>query len=180
MKILQKNCILEILLLHVEASEITPFFYNIFSVGGISPLFPWLWLANGTFLLKLEYTHNSCSCLFSNSSISNAQLDNYEPQKAKLFFEFAFVPWENGTAYGQGRSQGGKGGKFPPPETEKLFRKNAVISEGSIFSNKFSKNKKSIFVQNLHQKIAKFSQNFPTMCVFFFPNGQKMNTFEHI
>ena len=28
----------------------------------------------------------------------------------------------------------------PPPETEKLMYKNGVVSEGSIFSNNFSKN----------------------------------------
>ena len=41
--------------------------------------------------------------------------------------------------YTQGRSQGWKGGKFPPTETEKIVCENDFISEGSIFSNKFSK-----------------------------------------
>ena len=68
----------------------------------------------------------------------------------------------------QGRRQGerGEGGNSPPPETEKMLYKNGVISESSIFSNKFSiknknkKNKKSMFLNNLHQKISKFFQKF--------------------
>ena len=31
-------------------------------------------------------------------------------------------------------------GEPPAPETEKMLKKSGVISEGSIFSNKFSKN----------------------------------------
>ena len=78
----------------------------------------------------------------------------------------------------QGRSQGERG-EIPPPKPKKLLQKNGVISESSIFSNKFSKkNKKriknSIFLQNFHQKISKFSQNFPTIWVFR-PNAQKIN-----
>ena len=33
----------------------------------------------------------------------------------------------------------GKGGKSPPPETEKIDVENGVIFQRSIFSNKFSK-----------------------------------------
>ena len=68
----------------------------------------------------------------------------------------------------------GEGGKSPPPEAEKIVVENVVISEGSIFSNKFSKNnfKNAIFLLNFHQKSSKFSQNFPTICVFR-PNGEK-------
>ena len=42
----------------------------------------------------------------------------------------------------QGRSQGGEGGKFAPPKPKKWLQKNGVISEGSIFSNKFQKKNK--------------------------------------
>ena len=41
----------------------------------------------------------------------------------------------------QGRSQGGERGEISPPETEKIVAENGVISEGSIFSNKFSNKK---------------------------------------
>ena len=40
----------------------------------------------------------------------------------------------------QGRRQEGIG-ETPLPETEKIDVENGIISEGSIFSNKFSKNK---------------------------------------
>ena len=40
--------------------------------------------------------------------------------------------------------------------------------------NKNKKIKNSIFLRNFHQKISKFSQNFPTICVFR-PNAQKIN-----
>ena len=39
----------------------------------------------------------------------------------------------------QGRSQGGRGKPPPPPETEKNVVEKWCISEGSIFSNKYSK-----------------------------------------
>ena len=67
-----------------------------------------------------------------------------------------------------------------PTETERKLQKNGGISEGTIFSNKFSnkiKNKiqkNSIFLQNFHQKISKFSQNFSTICVFR-PSPKKIN-----
>ena len=81
------------------------------------------------------------------------------------------------TALHQGRSQG-EGGKSPPPKPNKLLWKNGVISEGSIFSNKFYKIKinikNSIFSITFSSKIAKFSQNFPTICVCR-PNAQKIN-----
>ena len=67
---------------------------------------------------------------------------------------------------------GGKGGNAPGPETEKIVE-NGVISEGSIFSNKFSKKikiKNSIFLQKFQQKNFKISQQ----CVFH-PNAQKLN-----
>ena len=67
----------------------------------------------------------------------------------------------------QGRSQG-EWGKSPPPKP----KNGGVISEGSIFSNKFSKkNKKIQFFYRIF--IQKF-QNFPTICVFR-PNAQKVN-----
>ena len=39
-----------------------------------------------------------------------------------------------------GVDMGGLGGGFKPPEPGKMLQKNDVISEGSIFSNNFSKN----------------------------------------
>ena len=54
----------------------------------------------------------------------------------------------------------GKGGNPPPPKQKKLLQKNDVISEGSIFSSKFSRNNKNaIFLLNFHQKLSKFSNN---------------------
>ena len=56
----------------------------------------------------------------------------------------------------QERSQGERGEIFPLPEPEKNLKKNGFISEGSIFSNKFSKIKiikiqffNGIFIKNV-------------------------------
>ena len=45
----------------------------------------------------------------------------------------------NNFCFSQGRSQGGGREEIPPRNRKKLLQKNGVISEGSIFSNKFSK-----------------------------------------
>ena len=71
--------------------------------------------------------------------------------------------------YVQGRSQG-EGGN-PPAETEKIVE-NCVISEGSIFNNKFSKINKKI--QFFYRIFIKKFQNFPIIC-FFRPNVRKPN-----
>ena len=71
----------------------------------------------------------------------------------------------------------GKGGKSPP-KPKKLLSKNGVISEDSIFSNKFSKIKIKqlknqffyrIFIRNF-QNFLKISQQF-----VFPPNARKIN-----
>ena len=78
------------------------------------------------------------------------------------------------TCKGVARGEGGKSSP-PPPETEKIVVENGVISEGSIFSNKFSKNSlKFHFSIEFSSKISKFSQIFPIICVFR-PNAQKSN-----
>ena len=60
----------------------------------------------------------------------------------------------------QGRSQGGKGGNSPPKP--KKLQKNGVISESSIFSNKFSiKNKKFKFSKEFLSKNFKIFSKFP-------------------
>ena len=65
--------------------------------------------------------------------------------------------------------------EHPPPEIVKIVVENDVISEGSIFSTTFPKiDKNSIFLMNFYQKISKFSQNFPTICICR-PNARKIN-----
>ena len=63
-------------------------------------------------------------------------MNNFNNLRKKI--EQIFWELKHKTASMQGRSQGEEG-KFPPPETEKIVVENGVISEGSIFSNKFSK-----------------------------------------
>ena len=68
----------------------------------------------------------------------------------------------------QWRTQGGGGVRGSnPPLPEKLL-KNDVISEVSIFSNKFSTkiDKKANFPLNFHQKFSKFSQDFQKQLFF--------------
>ena len=79
------------------------------------------------------------------------------------------------------QSQGVARGKWGgiPPKQKKLLQKTGVISECSIFTNKFSikikKQKKKInFLQHFHQIFSKFSQNFQTICVFR-ANARKIN-----
>ena len=69
----------------------------------------------------------------------------------------------------QWRTQGGS--TSPPAKTEKIVVENDVISEGSIFSNKFSQkiDKNLNFLLNFHQKSSKFSQNFPNQLFFVQP-----------
>ena len=56
-----------------------------------------------------------------------------------------------------GVRRGGFGGFEPPPEPEKIVVESDVISEVSIFSNKFSQKivKNSIFPLNFHQRFSK-------------------------
>ena len=49
---------------------------------------------------------------------------------------------------GVARGKGGRKGEIPPPETEKIDVKNGLISEGSIFSNKFSKRNTKYKIKN--------------------------------
>ena len=80
----------------------------------------------------------------------------------------------------QGSSERGKGEipPPPPPKPKTLLWENGVISEGSIFSNKFSKkikikNKKIQFFYRIFiDNVTNFSK-FPTICVFR-PNAQKL------
>ena len=76
---------------------------------------------------------------------------------------------------GDGAPHGRSQGEIPPPERGKIVVENGVISEGSIFSNNFSKNNlKFYFLIEFLSKIFKISQNFPTICVFR-PNARKIN-----
>ena len=59
---------------------------------------------------------------------------NYERKRKGICNTFLYI-----SILSHGRRQRGKGGN--PRESEKLLLKNGVISEGSIFSNKFSKDK---------------------------------------
>ena len=54
------------------------------------------------------------------------------------------------------------------PEPGKPVAENDVLSEGSVFSNRFSPKieKNSIFILNFHQKCSDFSQNFPNQLCF--------------
>ena len=54
------------------------------------------------------------------------------------------------------------GGREVEPPKPKKLKKNDIISEGSIFSKKFSKNNKK-FHFSIEFFIKNF-QNFPTMC----------------
>ena len=57
------------------------------------------------------------------------------------------------------RSQGGNDGNSPT-ENKKLLKKNDIISEGSIFSNIFSKNSLQVnFYIEFSSKISKFLKN---------------------
>ena len=86
----------------------------------------------------------------------------------------------------QGRSQGGKGGKSPP-KPKKLLQKTGVISQCSIFSNKFSKNKiknkiknkNKIKIQFFNRIIIKDFQNFLKISqqfAFFVQTRKKLTT----
>ena len=71
----------------------------------------------------------------------------------------------------QGRTQGG----FPPPpKPKKCCRKMVLFPKALFLVTNFRKIKNSIFLRNFYQKISKFSENFPTICVFR-QNAQKMN-----
>ena len=67
----------------------------------------------------------------------------------------------------------GQGGNIgnASPEMEKLLKKSGVISEGSIFSNNFPKNRLKF---NFFEFLSKFSQHFPTICGFR-PEARKVN-----
>ena len=80
-------------------------------------------------------------------------------------------------AQGQGRSKRESGNPPPPKKSRKeLLKKNGGISDGAIFRNKFSKNKiKHYKPFNFSVEFStKFSQNFPTICVFR-PIARKIN-----
>ena len=92
----------------------------------------------------------------------------------------------------QGRSQGERGKNSPLPKQKKLLQKNGVISESSIFSNKFSKKNKrkikiknSIFLRNFHQKMSKFPNNLclsskrPKMNAYFVNLFEKYGKIMH-
>ena len=70
----------------------------------------------------------------------------------------------------------GGGGFNPPPRTGKnCCRKMMLFPKALFLAINFHKiDKNSIFLLNFHQKIPKFSQNFPTICSFR-PNARKIN-----
>ena len=73
------------------------------------------------------------------------------------------------------RRGGGLGGSTPPPNRKKCCRKMMLFPKFLFLATTFPKlDKNSTFPLNFHQKFAKFSQIFPTICVFR-PNGQKFN-----
>ena len=71
----------------------------------------------------------------------------------------------------KGVARGGKGEISPPPKPKKIVVENGVISEGSIFSNRFSKIKIKIqFPIEFSSKIFKISQHF----AFFVQTRKKL------
>ena len=78
--------------------------------------------------------------------------------------------------YGSGAGRGGNTGNVPHPEIEKKRCRKVMLFPKALFlATTFPKiDKNSIFLMNFYQKISKFSQNFPTVCIFR-PNARKIN-----
>ena len=77
--------------------------------------------------------------------------------------------------YGHRRRQEGTQGTSPPPKLEKCCRKMRLFPKARFLATSFPKiDKNSNFLTNFYQKISKFSQNFPTICIFR-PNARKIN-----
>ena len=66
--------------------------------------------------------------------------------------------------------------RSPPPEIEKnCCRKMMAFQKALFLATNFPKiDKNSIFLMNFYLKNSKFSQNFPTICIFR-PNARKIN-----
>ena len=75
----------------------------------------------------------------------------------------------------QWRRQGGTQGTPPPRNWKNCCRKMMVFPKALFLATTFPKiDKNSIFLMKFYQKMSKFSQNFPTICIFR-PNAQKIN-----
>ena len=73
---------------------------------------------------------------FYSGQRSYQQFDeNLEEEKRKIEMKTGCVGWGEMCGLAQGRSQEVE----DPPKPGNLLQKNGVISEGSIFTNKFSK-----------------------------------------
>ena len=83
----------------------------------------------------------------------------------------------NYSCYLHRRRQRGHREGPPPPEMEKnCCRKMKLFPKALFLATTFQKIvKNSIFLLNFHQKFTKFSQNFPTNCLFR-PNARKINS----
>ena len=75
-----------------------------------------------------------------------------------------------------GAARGGEHGErsTPPPKLKNCCRKMMLFPKALFLATTFPKtDKNSIFLMNFYQKISKFSQNFPTICIFR-PNARKI------
>ena len=74
-----------------------------------------------------------------------------------------------------GAGRGGTGKVPPPPKLKKLCRKIMLFPKALFLATTFPKiDINSIFLVNFYQRISKFSQNFPIICIFR-PNARKIN-----
>ena len=70
---------------------------------------------------------------------------------------------------------GGTQGTSPPEIEKNCCRKMMLFPKALFLAATFPKiDKNSNFLMNFDQKISKFSQNFPTICIFR-PNARKIN-----
>ena len=81
-------------------------------------------------------------------------------------------------AHSQWRRQGEHRERFsphPPRNWKNCWRKMMLFPKALFLATTFSKiDKISIFLKNFYLKISKFSQNFPTICIFR-PNLWRIN-----
>ena len=75
-----------------------------------------------------------------------------------------------------GAWKGGNTGTFPPPEIGKNSCRNLLLFSKALYLAKTFPEliEKSFFLLSFLPQFSKFSQNFPTICVFR-PNAQKIN-----
>ena len=78
-------------------------------------------------------------------------------------------------AYNNSGAPRGNTKNVPPPEIEKCCRKMMLFPKALFLATAFPKiDKNQIFLKNFYRGISKFSQNFPTICIFR-PNARRIN-----